>query len=171
MQNCNHGQESHFRRPLARSAGVPRLADCRHLRRGRSSVRRVLAGFAIAMPILLVHALIFGAPATYLSAARFACCLSWTHHLTDTLLLLPWDHQVWILLQVSGCFLRMQCCCFLPFDLLLITQSMHASQPQPLEGCFSFIRDITNFLEKIVTWPRDCGKAIGDCSTSCPTPL
>ncbi|KAL9181460.1 hypothetical protein ACHAXT_010265 [Thalassiosira profunda] len=41
----------------------------------------------------------------------------------------------------------------------------------PLEGCFSFVRDITSFLEKIVTWPRDCGKAIGDCSTSCPTPL
>eukprot|EP01082_Thalassiosira_pseudonana_P001092 g1478.t1 g1478 contig10:2171235-2171876(+) len=41
----------------------------------------------------------------------------------------------------------------------------------PFEGCFKFVKDITDFLEKIITWPRDCGKAIGDCSTRCPTPF
>lgn len=41
----------------------------------------------------------------------------------------------------------------------------------PFEGCFRFVRDITDFLEKIITWPRDCGRAIGDCSTRCPTPF
>jgi len=42
---------------------------------------------------------------------------------------------------------------------------------QPFEGCFSFVKDITDFLEKLITWPRDCGRAISDCATRCPTPF
>eukprot|EP00984_Skeletonema_dohrnii_P000899 scaffold289_cov120-Skeletonema_dohrnii-CCMP3373.AAC.6 len=41
---------------------------------------------------------------------------------------------------------------------------------QPFEGCFSFVKDITDFLEKLITWPRDCGRAIGDCSPRFPKP-
>eukprot|EP00985_Skeletonema_marinoi_P026882 scaffold21257_cov144-Skeletonema_marinoi.AAC.2 len=41
----------------------------------------------------------------------------------------------------------------------------------PFEGCFSFVKDITDFLEKLITWPRDCGRAIGDCATRCPNPF
>ncbi len=43
--------------------------------------------------------------------------------------------------------------------------------PQPFEGCFTFVKDITDFLEKLITWPRDCGRAISDCATRCPTPF
>lgn len=25
-------------------------------------------------------------------------------------------------------------------------------------GCFRFVKDITNFLEKLITWPRECGE-------------
>lgn len=51
-------------------------------------------------------------------------------------------------------------------------QYHHTSKPsQPFEGCFSFVKDITDFLEKLITWPRDCGRAIGDCATRCPTPF
>jgi hypothetical protein len=28
---------------------------------------------------------------------------------------------------------------------------------QPFESLFKFIKSINNFLEKLVTWPRDCG--------------
>ncbi|KAL7434834.1 hypothetical protein ACHAXH_004438 [Discostella pseudostelligera] len=38
-------------------------------------------------------------------------------------------------------------------------------------GLWIILQDITNFLEKLITWPRDCGRAIGDCSTRCPTPF
>ncbi|CAB9511054.1 expressed unknown protein [Seminavis robusta] len=41
---------------------------------------------------------------------------------------------------------------------------------QPFEACFQFIRKTNNFLEKLITWPRDCGKAIMDCSPNCPAP-
>ncbi|KAL3795965.1 hypothetical protein ACHAW5_001540 [Stephanodiscus triporus] len=42
---------------------------------------------------------------------------------------------------------------------------------QPFEGCFRFVKDINDFLEKLITWPRDVGRAIGDCSSRCPTPF
>lgn len=41
---------------------------------------------------------------------------------------------------------------------------------QPFESVFRFVRDITSFLERFLTWPRDCGKAIVDCTSSCPQP-
>jgi hypothetical protein len=42
---------------------------------------------------------------------------------------------------------------------------------QPFEACFGFVKKITAFLEKLVTWPRDVGKAINDCSSSFPAPF
>eukprot|EP00934_Nitzschia_sp_Nitz4_P000356 Nitzschia sp. Nitz4//scaffold51_size120721//68107//68512//NITZ4_003734-RA/size120721-snap-gene-0.21-mRNA-1//1//CDS//3329553883//356//frame0 len=41
---------------------------------------------------------------------------------------------------------------------------------QPFEACFPVIKDCNDFLERFVTWPRDCGAAIFSCSTSCPQP-
>ena len=42
---------------------------------------------------------------------------------------------------------------------------------QPFEACFGFVKRISAFLEKIVTWPREVGKAINDCSSSFPAPF
>lgn len=42
---------------------------------------------------------------------------------------------------------------------------------QPFEACFAFLKGITSFLEKLITWPRDCGHAISSGSTSFPAPL
>jgi len=42
---------------------------------------------------------------------------------------------------------------------------------QPFEALFRFVRDLTDFLERLITWPRECGRAIVDCSRSCPTPF
>lgn len=42
---------------------------------------------------------------------------------------------------------------------------------QPFEACFSFIKTIQNFLEKLVTWPRDLGHAIANCSPAFPAPF
>ena len=42
---------------------------------------------------------------------------------------------------------------------------------QPFEACLSFIKGITGFLEKLVTWPRDVGHAIASGSSSFPAPL
>lgn len=55
--------------------------------------------------------------------------------------------------------------------VLLLTFSLLIIMPQPFEGCFTFVKDITDFLEKLITWPRDCGRAISDCATRCPTPF
>jgi len=41
---------------------------------------------------------------------------------------------------------------------------------QPFEPFLNFVKDINNFLEKIVTWPKTCGKAIYDCSSHFPAP-
>mmetsp|Transcript_10272 Transcript_10272/g.15293 ORF Transcript_10272/g.15293 Transcript_10272/m.15293 type:complete len:80 (-) Transcript_10272:241-480(-) len=41
---------------------------------------------------------------------------------------------------------------------------------QPFEAFFPFLKGASNFLEKLITWPRDTGKAIADCSSTCPTP-
>ncbi|CAJ1953420.1 unnamed protein product [Cylindrotheca closterium] len=42
---------------------------------------------------------------------------------------------------------------------------------QPFEACLSFIKGITGFLEKLITWPRDVGHAIASGSSSFPAPL
>ena len=41
---------------------------------------------------------------------------------------------------------------------------------QPFEACFSPISDCNSFLERFVTWPRQCGDAIRNCSSTCPQP-
>ncbi|KAI2500097.1 hypothetical protein MHU86_14364 [Fragilaria crotonensis] len=41
---------------------------------------------------------------------------------------------------------------------------------QPFEAVAPFFKQINNFLEKLITWPRDCGKAIWTCQTSFPSP-
>jgi hypothetical protein len=41
---------------------------------------------------------------------------------------------------------------------------------QPFESLFSIVKDLNTFLERFVTWPRECGKAIVNCKTSFPQP-
>jgi hypothetical protein len=41
---------------------------------------------------------------------------------------------------------------------------------QPFEGCFGFIKDANACLERYITWPRKCGAAIFDCTSTCPQP-
>eukprot|EP00549_Striatella_unipunctata_P009996 CAMPEP_0118674298 /NCGR_PEP_ID=MMETSP0800-20121206/813_1 /TAXON_ID=210618 ORGANISM="Striatella unipunctata, Strain CCMP2910" /NCGR_SAMPLE_ID=MMETSP0800 /ASSEMBLY_ACC=CAM_ASM_000638 /LENGTH=75 /DNA_ID=CAMNT_0006569483 /DNA_START=62 /DNA_END=289 /DNA_ORIENTATION=+ len=41
----------------------------------------------------------------------------------------------------------------------------------PFEACFAFLKQITTFLEKLITWPRDLGAAIRDCSSNFPAPV
>ena len=48
---------------------------------------------------------------------------------------------------------------------------VHSFRTQPFEAMFGFVLSINQFLEKLITWPRDCGKAIMDCSTRFPAPF
>ena len=41
---------------------------------------------------------------------------------------------------------------------------------QPFETILGCIKDIQNLMEKLITWPRDCGKAIVDGSSNFPAP-
>jgi hypothetical protein len=41
---------------------------------------------------------------------------------------------------------------------------------QPFEACFSFVKEITSFLEKILTWPREVGQAIKSGNKHFPKP-
>jgi hypothetical protein len=57
---------------------------------------------------------------------------------------------------------------FIHFPLIIISC---ISLTQPLEACFSFLKSITTFLEKLITWPRDVGQAIASGSTAFPAPF
>jgi hypothetical protein len=54
------------------------------------------------------------------------------------------------------------------FQLLTYFAIVHT--PQPLEVVAPFFKQINTFLEKLITWPRDVGKAIWTCQTSFPSP-
>jgi len=41
----------------------------------------------------------------------------------------------------------------------------------PFEGIHDIVKQITAFLEKIMTWPRDIGKAILSGDTKFPSPV
>lgn len=41
---------------------------------------------------------------------------------------------------------------------------------QVFEECLPAFKDCSHFLEKFVTWPRDCGRAIMKCESNCPQP-
>jgi hypothetical protein len=46
------------------------------------------------------------------------------------------------------------------------------SHNQPFEACFpSPVKSVNDFLEKIMTWPREFGEAIRDGRQSFPTPF
>eukprot|EP00984_Skeletonema_dohrnii_P015326 scaffold6592_cov103-Skeletonema_dohrnii-CCMP3373.AAC.5 len=42
---------------------------------------------------------------------------------------------------------------------------------QPFEACCTCFKDISRSLEGFVKWPQDCGVAIKNCSSSCPSPV
>lgn len=76
--------------------------------------------------------------------------------------------QVWLVLQVrQPCHLHDKV-----LHYICPSAKPALSTPtKPFEGCFRCFRDINDFLEKLITWPRDVGRAIGDCSSRCPTPF
>ena len=41
----------------------------------------------------------------------------------------------------------------------------------PLEGLFPFIKQATEFMEKLITWPREVGRAMLKGETSFPSPM
>ncbi|KAL7581546.1 hypothetical protein ACA910_022110 [Epithemia clementina (nom. ined.)] len=65
---------------------------------------------------------------------------------------------LWILLLIFIAWPVAGICCW--FWLLL----------QAFEGLFPFVKKINHFLEKIITWPRECGNAIATCSSRFPEP-
>jgi len=40
----------------------------------------------------------------------------------------------------------------------------------PFEGLFAFVRDVNDFLEKIMGWPREMGRAIVEGRNTFPRP-
>jgi hypothetical protein len=42
---------------------------------------------------------------------------------------------------------------------------------QPFEAVFQFVKTINQFLEKLITWPRELGQAIMNCRESFPSPM
>ena len=52
-----------------------------------------------------------------------------------------------------------------------VLPSSSLKKKQPFEACFGFIKGITDFLEKLITWPRDVGSAIANGTTSFPAPF
>lgn len=62
----------------------------------------------------------------------------------------------------------------LPILILETTKNMQQllyDQRQPFEAIFQFVKQITAFLEKLITWPRDLGLAIKNCQESFPSPM
>lgn len=76
---------------------------------------------------------------------------------------------LWILLQVR---LRLRACrhCS-PVFKRLTPHPPRCELFQPFEACFSFLKGLQNFLEKLVTWPRDLGHAIANGQSSFPAPF
>ena len=64
----------------------------------------------------------------------------------------------WILLQVrlnSHCGLHLYS--WRSFRKWPCSHRALVSTEQPFEAVFGFVKQITAFLEKLITWPRDCG--------------
>jgi hypothetical protein len=54
---------------------------------------------------------------------------------------------------------------------LMIRANLSLTQMlQVFEECLPAIKDCSGFLEKFVTWPRTCGRAIVRCESTCPQP-
>lgn len=68
-----------------------------------------------------------------------------------------------ILHDLLGCF---GSTLFSPLDFVFFSLMIF----QPFEAIFPFLKQASTFLEKLITWPRDTGKAIAECSSTCPTP-
>jgi hypothetical protein len=61
---------------------------------------------------------------------------------------------VWLLLQVSD---ALTCVADRPRCLSILLSHTHLCLVQPFEALFGFIKQINTFLEKLITWPRECG--------------
>jgi hypothetical protein len=56
------------------------------------------------------------------------------------------------------------------FIVQLLTYFVLVHTSQPIEVVAPFFKQINTFLEKLITWPRDVGKAIWTCQSSFPSP-
>jgi hypothetical protein len=55
--------------------------------------------------------------------------------------------------------------------LVIVHTHYHFHQHKKVfEECLPAFKDCSTFLEKFVTWPRDCGRAIVKCESNCPQP-
>jgi hypothetical protein len=64
-----------------------------------------------------------------------------------------------------------KCHAMTPFLIALFTFMLfELSSFQPFEALLDFVKDINRFLEKLITWPRECGLAIANCHERFPAP-
>jgi hypothetical protein len=56
-------------------------------------------------------------------------------------------------------------------DLSLPRFSLLYPLSQPFEAVFHFVKQINDFLEKLITWPRELGVAIMNCHEKFPSPI
>ena len=75
----------------------------------------------------------------------------------------------WILLQVR--FRRENAVTRVRLEGSRVVFSVSLGFAQPFEACFNFLKPIQQFLEKLITWPRDIGTAIANCQSSFPAPF
>jgi hypothetical protein len=68
-----------------------------------------------------------------------------------------WGHDIILLTKFVLFFLSLSLC--------------STTLQQPFEAVFQFVKQITAFLEKLITWPRDLGKAIMSCQETFPSPM
>lgn len=72
--------------------------------------------------------------------------------------------MVWVFLQVRQIVISSLCSPQKVIDLTAF------DAPQPFESFLPCVRSISNTLERYVTWPRECGRAIMSGTHTCPTP-
>lgn len=77
-----------------------------------------------------------------------------------------------VVVKKNGVLSLLYFACSISRALVPLHSPHHHHHHQPLEACFPTpIQDITAFLEKLVTWPRDFGHAIANCQTTFPAPV
>ena len=80
---------------------------------------------------------------------------------------------IWVIIQVSvsDCARSLHILVSPPDSPTILFLLAFFLSSQPFEACFPFVKGVQNFLEKLVTWPRELGQAVSACSTSFPAPF
>jgi hypothetical protein len=101
-----------------------------------------------------------------ISPMKLTCTPSLTHTI-DT----PTSFTCW---TVVGCSVHATSESIDTFSFYLVRLDkyrIYIYPEQPFEAIFPFVKQITSFLEKLITWPRDLGAAIKNCQESFPSPM